>query len=120
MERSATSRVRYPDERFQELQDLTYGKVLQFLVSAARISDVADEYQGQKLQKKPGIHHSGIVDPQALHVQLILQVVETVLYNVFSPIHTKRFRRILDLVRQDAEKGRITFPVLPDFILVEL
>ena len=55
------SGVRYPDKR---LQDLTYSKVLQFLVSAARISDVADEYQGQKLQKKPGIHHSGIVDPQ--------------------------------------------------------
>ena len=119
VERSVTTRVRYPDERFQELLDLTYGKVLQFLVSTARISDVADEYQGQKLQKKPGIHHSGIVDPQALHVQLILQVVETVLYNVFSPIHTKRFHRILDLVRQNAEKASITFPVLPDFILVE-
>ena len=51
VERSVTTRVRYPDERFQELLDLTYGKVLQFLVSTARISDVADEYQGQKLQK---------------------------------------------------------------------
>ena len=80
VERSVTSRVRYPDERFQELLDLTYGKVLQFLVSTARISDVADEYQGQKLQKKPGIHHSGIVDPQALHVQLIhLKAFQTLL-----------------------------------------
>ena len=33
VERSVTTRVRYPDERSQELLDLTYGKVLQHFLT---------------------------------------------------------------------------------------
>ena len=60
---------------------------------------MTEQYQAQKLYEEPGIHRTGIMNSQAFHVDLILQIVEAILHNLFGPIYAKCFSRVLDLIR---------------------
>ncbi len=59
------------------------------------------------------------MDTQAFHIQLVFQIIKTLLHGIFVPVNPERFHGIFDIVSQEHIKAGITVTVLLDGFVVK-
>ena len=74
--------------------------------------------QGDKLDEEPPLHLRGPMDPKALHIQGILEIIKALFNHIFFTVDPQALQRILVLAGQDHCEAYILFAGRKDGLAV--